>query len=78
MNCECLKRINKELEEHNIRIALGLQLVESTTEKGWSADLHARIIVATEKIDPKSRKKPPILYASFCPFCGKKIMEDAT
>lgn len=32
-------------------------------------------IISTDKINSKQRGKPPLMLASFCPFCGVKYPE---
>lgn len=37
----------------------------------------AKAVLATVKLKERERaKKPPIVFASFCPFCGKKYDGD--
>ena len=31
------------------------------------------LYIATEKVDRKSRVKPPLVRATFCPFCGESL-----
>lgn len=63
---ECLEKFDQHLAGHNGRLAIGLQVTETL-------GLHARLLVATEKIDKKKRKDVPHVMASFCPFCGAKL-----
>jgi hypothetical protein len=35
-----------------------------------------RVIIATCKRDEKKRERPKFLFASYCPFCGKKYPEE--
>lgn len=68
--CDCATRMNAHLAKFNGRLATGLQITPSM-------DLKSRLLVGTEKIDPKKRKPVPSVMASFCPFCGEKAMGDA-
>jgi len=48
------------LKEHNVR------LVSTMFSKPEV------VVVETAKIDTKKRGRPPVMLASFCPFCGEK------
>ena len=65
--CNCIEQINKLLEEHNTRLALGINM---RTGKSTGAR------IAVEKIESKKRKGPVDMYASYCPFCGEKYKRD--
>ena len=61
--CECIKRVNEKLAEHNTRIEvpwIGPQLP----------------FVTTIKLDEKKRGKPVRMFATHCPFCGEKYGEE--
>jgi len=64
--CECVKKLDEQLVEHNGRIAMALTMSKDMSRMG------ERLLVATEKIDTKKRKPIPKLMATFCPFCGDK------
>jgi len=66
--CKCLDILDRELEPQNGRMDRLFLLETSGTR--------ARILV--KKRDPKSRKKPPEVMASFCPFCGEPYGKDAS
>jgi len=59
--CSCWKSINETLRKE------GSQLGFSFTMTG-----HEYLQVTTENVG-KSRKKPSIVVASHCPFCGSKL-----
>jgi hypothetical protein len=61
--CECRARIDASLEAKNARLAAGF------VHKGATLELSPPLI-ELEKINPRG-KKPPILMASYCPFCGE-------
>lgn len=74
-SCNCIQRVNEQIADRNIKIATSFQYAESVSEEGKrSARLMQRVIVATEKLDSnkRSNKKPMIVVASYCPFCGIK------
>jgi len=56
--CKCFTNINKRLAEYN-----------GTLEFNMLAKTPRAMLVIT-KI--KKGKKPPLMEATFCPFCGKK------
>jgi hypothetical protein len=60
---DCIEKVNGLLAGRNGRLVATIPL------KGGPIQL----IVATEKLDQKSRKKPPVLVVTHCPFCGKKM-----
>ncbi len=58
--CDCIESISKTLrEEHNALMVCTLFSPQ-------------KAVIGTEKIDSKKRSRPPMLIASFCPFCGVK------
>lgn len=63
MACTCIADVNKDLAEHNGQIVC--------TMFGTS-----KAIVSTYKLDEKRRGKPPIMVASYCPFCGERYALD--
>lgn len=60
MACNCIKRMTKLLEPHNAQLAVNLFDPTYTLVETW------RIAKG------RGTKKPPIIVASYCPFCGKK------
>lgn len=64
--CTCMTGINADLKEHNARLATSF--VMTRDRKG----MDCLPIVQTEKLQSKSRVKPPIVLPTFCPFCGVK------
>ena len=69
-DCTCAHQADLQLEPHNARLQRDF-LIDTT--KGTIDN--SPLIIATEKIDKKKRGKPPTVYASFCPICGKKYCE---
>lgn len=66
--CRCIGKITKVLAKQNVRLSLAFVL--SRSGKKWEE----AAVVAVERIPttPPTRKKPPALIATFCPFCGVK------
>lgn len=58
--CDCIQQTNNMLKEHNVR------LVSTMFSKPEV------VVVETAKIDTKKRGRPPVMLASFCPFCGEE------
>lgn len=63
--CNCIETMNKTLEDHNCKITRAVQLTNAL-------GLVARTVVQTEKLDKTKRKKPPVVMATYCPFCGER------
>lgn len=57
--CGCIEDVNKLLAEHNTTLVLPILGKR-------------RPFIETDKIESKKRGKPPLMQASFCPFCGEK------
>ncbi len=68
--CDCVKNMDAHLKDHNAQLAFGFQTTKSM-------NLVSRLLVGTEKIDKTKRKPLPHVMASFCPFCGVKMNEEA-
>jgi hypothetical protein len=64
--CDCVERINAEpyMIERNTAIELPMFGPQ-------------RALVRTMKRDEKVRKKPSLMFATHCPFCGSKYPEEA-
>lgn len=60
----CISQINERLKEHNAVMAGAIDF------SGKGREL---VVLSVEKLDKKARKKPPALFASYCPFCGKEL-----
>jgi len=61
--CNCIEETGAKLKEHNVGLMFNLF--------GPS-----RLCVGTYKIDSKKRGKEPLVFASFCPFCGEKYADE--
>lgn len=57
--CKCLPMVNEKLTEYNGMLEINMLSNPS------------RAMVSVCKIISRG-KKPPLMEASFCPFCGKK------
>ena len=68
--CDCIDRIGTDLlKNHNTELRHTVPLTNTAV---------ARVIIATEKWDTKSKQKPLTLVGSFCPFCGEKYQQEGT
>lgn len=65
MACTCIKDLNEKLAEHNAVLVTTILGMPSVA------------VIGTVKLDSKKRGKPPVMLASFCPFCGAAY-EDAS
>lgn len=57
--CECIKEVNKLLADHNAELVLPLFG-------------NQRPFVQTAKVETSKRGKPPLMQATFCPFCDEQ------
>lgn len=69
MACFCSIHIDDKLELANARLASGFSMMK--IGDGLSPARHAPVLIKLEKINPKGIK-PPVVMATFCPFCGLK------
>lgn len=67
MVCRCVKEVNEQLAASNAQLAIGFGIRNDNT-------VITRLIIGTEKKKNRAvRTKPPIVSATFCPFCGTKF-----
>jgi hypothetical protein len=66
--CDCTEYVNSQLVKFGGRLAVGVRIDPKTM------DVTGRLLLVTEKTD-KSKREPPIVSASFCPFCGEKVVD---
>lgn len=69
--CDCIKKVNASLAEHNGQLAFGFVINEGM-------GLKQRILISTEKLDKAKRKPVPYVTASHCPFCGSRFDADVS
>jgi len=60
--CNCLEEANKTLSERGCNTQIKIPF--------FIDDSKPRAIIATVKEDSNVRKKPSILFATYCPLCG--------
>lgn len=60
--CNCITEVNAKLAESNGELAITF----------WPM---VRPLLETMKLDTRKRVKPPLVVATFCPFCGEKYAE---
>ncbi len=65
--CNCADEMDAKLKDHGGKLVRAIALRGNT--------LIARLLVSTEKTDPKKRKPLPVVAASFCPFCGVRFAD---
>ncbi len=64
--CDCIRKVNKLLREHNTE----LETVSAWHPKG---SIEERLCVPTKRIDTRKRKGPMKVFATYCPMCGVEI-----
>lgn len=65
--CNCIIEAEKALKDTNT--ILDVPILFNQKSGQLSAN---RLTIATAKRNPKKREKPSRIFASYCPFCGKK------
>lgn len=65
--CNCIEAGNKALEPRNTKIVMA-DVID--LEKGT---VKPRMLIYTAIISLKRGRTPLKVFASYCPFCGKKI-----
>ena len=64
MACDCIARVDADLAGLNARLAITFAFGRDGAPGGtWP-------YLATEKLDPAKRGRPPVMVPTFCPFCG--------
>ena len=64
--CNCTEEMNTKLEPHGGRLAMGFAIRKS------DMTMFGRLLIQTEKNDKSKRNPLPVVFASYCPFCGAK------
>ncbi len=62
MACKCIEKIDDKLAPMNGRIAVVIPITSGGA---------VRAFIEVEKIN-KRGKRPPLLIATFCPYCGTR------
>lgn len=63
--CECIRQVNVNLKSLNGRLARGLTINRELNKMDISPPM-----IMIEKLG--KGQKPPIVLATYCPFCGVK------
>lgn len=71
MACECLRRVDEQLQKRNCKVATAFEITPDM-------EMLLVILVGSEKIDKGKRGRPPQIQATYCPFCGKKWFGDSS
>lgn len=67
--CNCIEVVNAQLAQRNTRIPLPIMLGSDQTQ---------RVMIVTEQVETgRGKKKACGMFATFCPFCGVQLGEDA-
>ena len=61
--CACISKVNEKLAEYN-----------GVLVTNWLAEPSRAMISVCKKVE-RTRQKPPLMEAAYCPFCGKKYKE---
>lgn len=62
----CFESANGYLARHNTRLMRSIAFDSEMNES-------YQLVIATERIDPKRAGRVTPMFATYCPFCGKKI-----
>ena len=67
-DCGCFDKVNTQLSDKGLQLDHRIQF---NFEGGNHVSTIAPLI-ALQWNDPKRKKKTPVMFCSYCPFCGKK------
>lgn len=73
MACNCLDNFNEQLLPHNVGVESQTVV---TYPKGGPAIRTERVKLATYKVGPSSKPKPPV-FPTYCPFCASPYVGTA-
>lgn len=59
--CDCVANINRLIADRGIEVDAALNFRTGATIA----------LVVTKRLAGKRVKSPPVVYATYCPFCGK-------
>lgn len=65
--CDCIGDVNAMLAEKNGRL-------ETVLGFGGGA-LSGHLHIGVEKINKRDRTRPPLVIATYCPFCGERYAD---
>lgn len=65
--CNCIDQVNKQLEKYNTYVPRELTFNFKT---GKSA---LRLAIPTAKIDSSKSGRAKVVFAAYCPVCGKSL-----
>lgn len=61
--CKGIEAVNKKLAEAGYELELGFLFPSGDVQP----------VLAVVKKDSKTRKRPPVVAVTYCPFCGTKV-----
>ncbi len=67
--CDCIKETNEALAKETTNTELDVPIVLNHETMELKAEY---VLVATRKRNKYQRARPKKLFASYCPFCGRK------
>lgn len=70
--CDCIETTNKYLKENYPELNTQIYVPIALFRNDSGSPSYHKVVIETEKLDDKKRKKPIVLFASYCPFCGEK------
>ncbi len=71
VGCNCVKDVNKQLEEHNTVLRTEMLYDKKTGKMRVSGP-----VIETHKLETKSRKSKITIFTLYCPFCGVKLKKE--
>lgn len=68
--CDCMTNVNEALKERNTRLSTSFILTKNL------GGMDCLPMIATEKLDKQSRKRPQAVIPTYCPFCGEQYKRE--
>lgn len=66
--CDCIEKVNVELAKENTKLTLPMVMnIKAATMRS-----SVKTMVETERLTAKRGSKVWRIFATYCPFCGKK------
>lgn len=68
--CNCVQLVIDALKPTNTELVYNPRIASDMTFKGWA------VYVETRKRDSKNREPKMSIACTFCPWCGKRILDE--